>query len=732
MNHSGSSGDRAFGDDGFDLTVVMACYTEDRIPGIEAALTSLKKQALQPRRVVVAVDNNDALAEYLRSQFDWIAVVHNRGARGAAATRNRGTEEVETSYIAFIDDDEAAEPDWLFELIQPFDDPSVVGTGGKYEATWLAGKPSWFPDEFAWAIGGAYHGLPTTTAQVRNVWSGNMAVRTSAFRQVGGFRQDFGKRGSIPRPEDTDLCIRMSAATAGRWMYVPSAIIYHDVPLARTTLAFFTSRCYAEGFGKAQMAKSQAASSALDTERDYAAKILLALLRRLSSLRLASSLQGLAMLLGLTSAASGYLMARLSEFTVSSAPAAPTINDRKPALIVDYDVDSPIDAFIGNLPDVTNYQYIWVLLRRSGRPVDIVEVSATTDDLREQLLHCVRATPPPVIADRQSQSAPSPAEVVTAPTVTVAICTRDRPNDLVRALESLRLQTYRDFRVLVVDNAPTGDVTAAAVNCFHDRLTQLDYVVEPTPGLSRARNCAVETISTDIVAWMDDDETADENWLAEIIDTFRRHPDAAAVSGSVVPAELETWPQWWFEQYGGHRKGRGFSKVVFPHGDTGVQNPLYPLPAFGAGANMAFRRDVLVTLGGFDYGLGAGTPTFGGEDTLVFSQLLLSGHTVVYQPAAMTRHFHRRSYPALKHQMFGYGVGLTAYYVALLRWDWRLVVPLLGLVPRALGDLLGADKSAVTTGLPGDFPPGLRRRKLRGMLLGPVAYLRARRVASSS
>jgi hypothetical protein len=86
----------------------------------------------------------------------------------------------------------------------------------------------------------------------------------------------------------------------------------------------------------------------------------------------------------------------------------------------------------------------------------------------------------------------------------------------------------------------------------------------------------------------------------------------------------------------------------------------------------------------------------------------------------------------LKHQMFGYGVGLTAYYVALLRWDWRLVVPLLGLVPRALGDLLGADKSAVTTGLPGDFPPGLRRRKLRGMLLGPVAYLRARRVASSS
>ncbi|HEX2284489.1 MAG TPA: glycosyltransferase, partial [Mycobacterium sp.] len=270
------------------------------------------------------------------------------------------------------------------------------------------------------------------------------------------------------------------------------------------------------------------------------------------------------------------------------------------------------------------------------------------------------------------------------------------------------------------------------VERFRSCFAQLDYVVEPTPGLSHARNRAVDTISTEVVAWIDDDETADENWLAEIVETFRLHPDAAAVSGSIVPAELEAWPQWWFEKYGGHRKGRGFAKVVFPHGDTGSQSPLYPLPAYGAGANMALRSDVLAELGGFDYGLGAGTATFGGEDTLVFTQLLLSGHTVVYQPAAMTRHFHRRGLGELQRQMFGYGVGLTAYYAALLRWNWRLLLPLLRLLPRAVADVVGGTTSAVTADLPDDFPTGLRRLKLRGMLLGPVAYVRARRAASSS
>jgi hypothetical protein len=134
-------------------------------------------------------------------------------------------------------------------------------------------------------------------------------------------------------------------------------------------------------------------------------------------------------------------------------------------------------------------------------------------------------------------------------------------------------------------------------------------------------------------------------------------------------------------------------------------------------------------VGGFDVALGAGTATRSGEDTLMFSQLLVRGHTVAYHPAALTRHFHRRDAGELERQMFGYGVGLTAFYTALLHWNWRLLLPLIRLIPRAAVDMSGGRRSAATTGLPDDFPRGLLRLKRRGLLLGPVSYVRARRLA---
>jgi GT2 family glycosyltransferase len=306
------------GIDDIDISVVMACYTGERFDSIKSALTSLRKQSLEPRRVIVAVDNNEALAKRLADEFDWITVVLNQDEPGASATRNRGVQAVDTSFTAFLDDDETADPDWLLELARPFTNAEVVGTGGKYEALWSSGKPSWFPDEFAWAVGGAYHGLPTVTSRIRNVWSGNMAVRTVAFRQVGGFRTDFGKRGFVPQPEDTDLCIRMSAATGSMWMYVPSAVIFHRVPTTRASLNFFVSRCYAEGAGKALMRRNLDSESVIDVERDYVRTVALVAMQRLLLFRLSAVLQGLVILLGLASAGTGYARVRTARKLIGS------------------------------------------------------------------------------------------------------------------------------------------------------------------------------------------------------------------------------------------------------------------------------------------------------------------------------------------------------------------------------------------------------------------------------
>jgi GT2 family glycosyltransferase len=296
--------------DGSDVSVVMACYTEARLPNINAALESLHQQSRRPTQLIVAVDNNKSLADRLRADHGGITVVLNNGNRGASSTRNRGFEVVTTPYTAFLDDDETADRDWLLHLTQAFTTADVVGTGGKYETVWRAKKPMWFPDEFAWVVGGSYAGLPTQTTSVRNVWSGNMAVRTDIFLQVGGFRTDFGKRGSIPQPEDTDLCIRMAEAAGGHWVYVPEAIIHHEVPAHRASLRFFLARCFAEGYGKALMAHHLGSNSATRMERAYARRVVGAAARRLRLLRWSALVQGLVMVFGLLSAGAGYLAAR--------------------------------------------------------------------------------------------------------------------------------------------------------------------------------------------------------------------------------------------------------------------------------------------------------------------------------------------------------------------------------------------------------------------------------------
>ncbi|CAN5254814.1 MULTISPECIES: glycosyltransferase family 2 protein [Rhodococcus] len=264
------------------VSVVMACYSMERLRGIVAAVHSIAAQTLQPAEIIVAVDHNRSLAHTLRREMPGICVIsYEDGPRGASGARNAGVAVVSTPYTAFIDDDEIADSSWLSELIKPFADERVVGTGGRYRAVWRSPKPDWFPDEFGWVVGESFHGMPIETSRVRNVWSGSMAVRTAAFRAVGGFRVGFGKSGERSQPEDTDLCIRMAElGNDFHWMYVPTSVIDHDIPLERSTFRFFLARCYSEGKGKIELRDDRNGSEELDDERDYVRSVLTSGLRR--------------------------------------------------------------------------------------------------------------------------------------------------------------------------------------------------------------------------------------------------------------------------------------------------------------------------------------------------------------------------------------------------------------------------------------------------------------------
>jgi len=303
-----------------------------------------------------------------------------------------------------------------------------------------------------------------------------------------------------------------------------------------------------------------------------------------------------------------------------------------------------------------------------------------------------------------------------APHIAVAVCTKDRPDGLRRLLDSLLASTYPDFRIVVVDNNGPDDDRAAAVVREAATRGDVTYVREPQPGASHARNRAMRETAGEIVACTDDDAVVDEFWLAEIARALFEHPEADIVTAPVVPAELVTEAQVWFEEFGGLSKGRGFTPDAFT--PPFRQDPLYPCPGFGAGANMA--------IGGFNPALGPGTPAMGSEDTLAFTQVLRAGGTIVYHPGAIVRHYHRRDVAGLERQLVGYGTGLTAAYASLVRSEPSVLVELVRLVPTALRDLYSHD-GVRAEGIGETFPRELLRANRRGMLRGPFAYAKGRR-----
>ena len=321
------------------------------------------------------------------------------------------------------------------------------------------------------------------------------------------------------------------------------------------------------------------------------------------------------------------------------------------------------------------------------------------------------------------------------PEMTIAVCTRDRPEGLAVLLESLSAQEYQRIRVLVVDNAPSDDRSHQVVLSARKHPLDIDYVIEPRPGLSWARNRAIDASEGEVIAWADDDERCDRWWAAELARGFVEVSEADAVTGIMIPGELATKSQAWFEEYSGVGRGRGFARAVFSAETAHRQSPLYPLPPFGTGGNMAFRRDVLKQIGGFDCALGAGTVTCGGEDTAALSTVLLTGGTIVYQPTAIVHHYHRKDYDALHSHLRGYGRGLTSFYASMLAHRPGGAAELLRIGGQAVMDHFSR-RGRQLSELSDDFPRELLWANRIGLLQGPFMYaaaqVHARRLRSAA
>lgn len=256
-------------------TVIICAYTLDRWDGIERAVASVRAQHVPPAQIILAVDHNAELASRARGVLPGVEVVESTGPKGLCGARNAGLERAAGEFVAFLDDDAWAEPSWLGRLLAPMAAGEVVATGGWAAGAWTGGRPRWFPPEFDWVVGCSHAGLPTVPATVRNVIGCNMAFRREVFGVVGGFRSELSRHRLPTGCDETELCIRITAALPGaRIVLAPSAVVTQEVPLARASARYFARRCLGEGVSKSTVARLVGTADGLSSERAFARRVL--------------------------------------------------------------------------------------------------------------------------------------------------------------------------------------------------------------------------------------------------------------------------------------------------------------------------------------------------------------------------------------------------------------------------------------------------------------------------
>lgn len=300
--------------------MVICAYTQRRWDDITAAVASALAQP-DTLEVILVIDHEDDLLARARAAFPAAVVLANDHRRGLSGARNTGLARAAGEFVAFLDDDAAADDRWLRLLLTGFEDDHVVAVGGSAHPLWPSGvSPALLPPELLWVVGCTYRGQPTRRADVRNVIGCSMAFRRRPLEDIGGFNPDTGRVGQIPLgAEETEVCIRLRHADArARIVFEPLSRVSHRVTPDRTTWRYLRRRCFFEGVSKAALSRSLGSGDALSSERSYTARVLpLGLLREMRHGRPAGAL---AIVLSVAAAATGFAYGSLMQARVAPAP----------------------------------------------------------------------------------------------------------------------------------------------------------------------------------------------------------------------------------------------------------------------------------------------------------------------------------------------------------------------------------------------------------------------------
>ena len=748
-------------------------------------VNTIRDHAHDPLEVIVVENRpaNSAVLAALREAFGQDPAIRyvEEPTPGLSRARNAGLAAAGGSIVAFVDDDVIVDDRWLDALRDAFAAyPDATCVTGLIEPLELGTRAQSLLDQYATYAKGTTRrvyrrdappdDVPLFPYTAGHFGSGaNMAFRRAALLGLGGFDPCLGAGTHTRGGEDLDICIRL-ILSGQTLVYEPRAIVRHR---HLDTLRLLNRKVFSYGIGLGALTAKHLTSG---SNRLRLIRLIPAGLRYLVSRgsrknamkgndfpRRLELIEWIGVALGPIAYARTRWQAnaQAAPRARTAAGAAPGRNAASaapgrnaagaapaplgPVWSGELELSSP--AIPTELPLARSgvpFERARLLVRALGEPLGFVEISlssgrltlhqavdAIEGDLRERIERQLAVNGLPPLAELIAECHPvgnGKASLIAdsdRTSATVIVCTRNRAQGLLRCLQSLQRLRHRDVELLIIDNAPADNSTMELVHQVAREDARVRYVREPRPGLSAARNRGLREARGEFVAFTDDDVRVDPLWVDAILRGFRRRADIACVTGLVASSSLER-PA---EQYFDARVGWSSSceQRLFEPTASARDSQLHPYAAgtFGTGANIAFRREMVEAIGGFDESLGAGSPTCGGEDLDIFVRLLRAGRALTYEPAALVWHDHRVDEEGLQKQMYCYGKGLSAYVCKFLfardsgrEVAARLLVGALHACRQARRSQTAANRSGVA--------PGLLRAELQGALAGPWAYFRAR------
>jgi glycosyltransferase involved in cell wall biosynthesis len=252
------------------------------------------------------------------------------------------------------------------------------------------------------------------------------------------------------------------------------------------------------------------------------------------------------------------------------------------------------------------------------------------------------------LVDRHRRPKPSHDEVVRQyngtlppllpryPRVSVVVCAYNAERTMDQCLASLAVLNYPDYEVIVVNDGSRDRTLEIAEGYDYCRI-----ISQPNKGLSAARNVGAEAATGEIVAYTDSDCVADPDWLTYLVAKMEASDLVACGGPNFPPPEDTLVPA---------------AVAVAPGGPTHVLIS-DEVAEHIAGCNMAFKREVLIQLGGFD-------PIYraAGDDVDICWRFQDAGYTIGFSPAAVVWHFRRNTVAAYCTQQRGYGKAEALVY----------------------------------------------------------------------